>query len=239
MRGARQAGFRLPQALRINNGIAREFPVPKERNAFDGGEGGFVQPTHFFEGQQQSITIDGVEIQLVEAPGETQDQLFLYLPKQNVLFTGGNFYQSWPNLYAIRGTGYRDVQAWVNSIDRMLEVNAEHLVPGHTRTISGAGEVKQALTDYGDAIRFVFDKTIEGINKGMTPDELVEYVQLPDRLADKPYLQEYFGNIDWAVRAIFTGHLGWFDGNPTNLFPLPPREGSQRMMKLAGGEMRC
>ena len=38
------------------------------------------------------------------------------------------------------------------------------------------------------------------------------------------------------MRAIFTGYLGWFDGNPTTLFSLPPVEEAERMMKLAGGE---
>ena len=42
LRGARQGGFRLPQELRINNGVAQAFPIPKDRNAFAGGEGGFV-----------------------------------------------------------------------------------------------------------------------------------------------------------------------------------------------------
>jgi alkyl sulfatase BDS1-like metallo-beta-lactamase superfamily hydrolase len=38
------------------------------------------------------------------------------------------------------------------------------------------------------------------------------------------------------VRAIFTAHLGWFDGNPSNLFPLNPLEEAERVAKLAGGK---
>jgi len=58
----------------------------------------------------------------------------------------------------------------------MLDENPEYLVPGHTRPVLGETKVRQVLTDYRDAIRFVFEKTIEGMNKGLTPDELVEYV---------------------------------------------------------------
>jgi alkyl sulfatase BDS1-like metallo-beta-lactamase superfamily hydrolase len=97
---------------------------------------------------------------------------------------------------------------------------------------------KEALTDYRDTIRFIFDKTIEGMNRGLTPDELVEYVQLPNRLAEKKYLQPYFGHPQWAVRSIFAGYLGWFDGNPTNLFPLSPRAEAERVVRLAGGQDR-
>ena len=87
--------------------------------------------------------------------------------------------------------------------------------PDHRRRT----EIAAALTDYRDAIRFVFQKTIEGMNKGLTPDQLVDYVQLPERFKDKDNLRPYYGNPEWAVRAIFTGYLGWFDGNPSNLFP--------------------
>lgn len=102
----------------------------------------------------------------------------------------------------------------------------------------GADEVKQVLTDYRDAVQFIHDKTVEGINQGLTPDELVEYVQLPERLANKDYLQPFYGHPDWGVRTVFNGYLGWFDGNATNLFPLSPRAEAARMAKLAGGENR-
>ncbi len=52
---------------------------------------------------------------------------------------------------------------------------------------------------------------------------------LPDDLAAKPHLQEFYGTIPWSVRSIFAGMLGWFDGNPTNLFPLAPPERAQRI----------
>lgn len=57
----------------------------------------------------------------------------------------------------------------------------------------------------------------------------------PEHLNDVDYLREYYGNIEWGVRAIFSGYLGSFDGNPTHLFSLPPEEEAKRMVKLAGG----
>ncbi len=124
------------------------------------------------------------------------------------------------------------------SIDKLLREGPEYLVGGHTRPILGKEAVTQALTDYRDAIHFVFDKTIEGMNQGLTPDELVRHVQLPAHLAEKDFLQPYFGHPHWAVRSIFTGYLGWFDGNPTNLFPLSPRAEAERIATLAGGQDR-
>src|SRR5690606_24970389 len=92
------------------------------------------------------------------------------------------------------------------------------------------------LSNYRDAIQFVFDKSIEGMDKGLSREELVQYVQLPKELAELDYIKPYYGNSEWVVRGIYNEFLGWFDGNASNLFPLPPKEEAQRIAKLAGGE---
>lgn len=235
LRGARQGGFMLPREQRINNGIAKAYYPARGGAAFGSAGAEQVVPTHTFSEPRVGIEISGVEIELVAVSGETDDALYVWLPEKNVLFSGDSFYKSWPNAYAIRGTPYRDIQGWADAMDSMLSEGAEVLVPGHTRPIIGEAGVREVLTDYRDAIRFVFDRTIEGMNDGMTPDELVDYVKLPPNLAEKDYLREYYGNVAWAVRAIFNGYLGWFDGNPSNLFPLSPRQEGRRIAQLAGG----
>jgi len=235
LRGRRQAGFLLPGELRINNGIA-----PALRPG-GGAPTGFqsqhepVVPTHTFGEQRKIVEIAGVELELVAAPGETDDQLYVWYPDKRVVFSGDNLYMSWPNIYAIRGTPYRDARAWAIALDKMLAEKPEHLVPGHTLAVSGSTAVAGLLTSYRDGIQYVFDKTVEGINKGLTPDQLVSYVNLPDELASHPYLQPYYGHPEWAVRSIFSGYLGWFDGNPTNLHKLSTVDHAERMAALAGG----
>jgi alkyl sulfatase BDS1-like metallo-beta-lactamase superfamily hydrolase len=59
---------------------------------------------------------------------------------------------------------------------------------------------------------------------------------LPATLAANPYLQEFYGTVEWSVRAIYTYYLGWFDGNATGLFPLAGRERAARIVAMAGGE---
>ncbi len=232
-RGARQGGFLLPPEKRINNGVAQAY-YPKRGGAVFAPKGA-VEPTHHLEEARKTIAYAGVQLDLVALNGETKDALYVWYEGKRVLFAGDNFYKSWPNLYPIRGSAYRDVQAWADCVDMMLQEDPDKLVPGHTRPITEKGLVIEMLTNYRDAIRFVFGKTIEGMNKGMTPDELVDYVKLPQEYANKDYLREYYGNIEWAVRSIFAGTLGWFDGNPTTLFSLPPREEAARLAALAGG----
>ncbi|MFG0254515.1 MAG: alkyl sulfatase dimerization domain-containing protein [Rhodopirellula sp. JB053] len=234
VRGARQAGFKLPRDQRINNGVAPVRYPNRGGEVFSSADG--TNPTQFLEGDQQTIHVAGVELELVAAPGETNDGIFVWYPAGKVLFAGDDFYRSFPNLYAIRGTPNRSVRLWAESLGNMVERKPNALVGGHTRPITDPSQVHQVLTDYRDAVQFIHDKTVEGINKGLTPDELVEYVQLPEHLANKEYLQPFYGHPQWGVRSVFNGYLGWFDGNASNLFPLPPRAEAQRMVNLAGGK---
>ena len=79
------------------------------------------------------------------------------------------------------------------------------------------------------------DATVAGINKGMMPDELVRTVHLPQHLKEDPWLIEFYGTVEWSVRSIFNGYLGWFDGNPATLSPLAPKMRAERVAELAGG----
>ncbi len=66
-------------------------------------------------------------------------------------------------------------------------------------------------------------------------DELVNLVRLPAHLAKHPWLGEFYGTIKHSVRQIYQGELGWFDGDPTTLDPIPPLESATRYVKLMGG----
>ncbi len=241
-RAHRQSGMTLPPEERINNGIAPVvYPGGKFKKGNTAGAAGIFAPfskeliSHFVSEPTQTITVAGVTLDLIRADGETADHLLVWYPEKKIIFPGDLYYKSFPNLYAIRGGIYRDVLRWVESLNLIINKNADIMVMGHTRPIVGAENVKHSLTQYRDAISFVFEKTIEGINKGLTPDELVSYVQLPDRLANDPQLAQYYGRVEWAVRNIFNGYLGWFDGNASTLSPLAPKVEAEKWVKLLGG----
>ena len=227
-RTSRQFGFFLDSEEFINMGTA-EYPIRDEEGD------GYLPPTVTFGEERFEVTIEGVDVELVAAPGETDDQLYVWLPEQRVLFPGDNIYRAFPNLYPIRGAMYRDVKIWAESLEKMRQEGAEYLVPGHSRPILGEEQVDKALGDYASAIRYVYDATIEGMNDGMTANQLAETVTLPEELANSPYLTEFYGMVPWGVRSVFNGNIGWFDGNPTTLLPLSERDQAERIIGLGGG----
>ncbi|MEO1019361.1 MAG: alkyl/aryl-sulfatase [Pseudomonadota bacterium] len=195
---------------------------------------GYLPPTRRLTQHRETLEIAGRTLVLQAAPGETADHLIVWLEAERLLFCGDNFYHAFPNLYAIRGTVYRDFEAWAETLDALLEFDAEILAPGHTMPVFGAAAIRERLTDYRDAIRSVISQTVEGMSAELTPDELVEQVRLPPELAAKPWLQEFYGKVEWAVRAYFAGTMGWFDGRASHLFPLRPSDEAKRMATLAG-----
>ncbi len=194
---------------------------------------GYIAPSMTFE-EELKLEIAGHKVEIYHAPGETDDQLFVWFPELSALMPGDNFYTTFPNLYTIRGTSHRDVIGWVNSIDKMRSLNPEYLFPSHTMPILG-DEIANALIIYRDGMQYVHDQTVRLMNKGMTPDQIVEELDLPKDLKQSPYLAEFYGTVRYSVRSIFNGYLGWFSGDLADLDPLTVNNRSQKISDLAGG----
>ncbi len=226
-RSTRMFGTALPEEDVINVGIGKSLNVSK--SPF-----GYLKPDTTFS-DELKLQISGINIELYHAPGETNDQLFVWLPDHKSLMPGDNIYKTFPNLYTIRGTTHRDVMGWVNSLDKMLSLNPEYIFPSHTKPIIG-NDISSTLTLYRDAIQFVHDQTVRLMNEGYYPDQIIEMIELPNSIQESPFLSEFYGTVRWSVKSIFNGYLGWFNGNPTELDPLPRKKEAQMLAELVGGE---
>lgn len=220
----------LPAAQFINAGVQAEFgrAVPPTRD-------GYLPPTRTFSGVELSLTVAGVPVRLLHTPGETPDTIAVWLPAARVVLPGDNFFRAFPNVAPIRGSRFRSPDAWLASLDRVIALAPEHVVPGHTRPVSGAAAARAALTAYRDGLTSIVDQTLDGIRRGERPDELVAHVRLPPALVRNPFLREFYGSVEWTVRGIYADLVGWFDGNATKLFPLPEKDRAMRLVALMGG----
>ena len=224
----RMFGNSLPKSEIENNGIGPFLEVGR-----DGRQPGLLYPTKTFS-DKIKFEVGGVKVELFHAPGETNDQLFVWLPDKKALFPGDNFYKTFPNLYTIRGTPYRDLVGWVNSIDMMRYLQPEFLIPSHTRPLAGKDNINKILTTYRDGIQFVHDQTVRLMNLGLGPDDIAEILVLPKHLRDSPFLKEFYGSPGWSAKNVFSGYLGWFNGNPSSLKPLLQMVEADNFIKLAG-----
>lgn len=214
-RGAYQFGVGLSDEETISQGLGI-----REGHIMGYGPYDFVAPNTFYHEEKVIRQIDGVNLELCRMNGETDDTIAVYLPDDNVICCADNYYGCFPNLYAIRGTSYRDIATWVDSLRKIANYQASALLPGHTACIVGKEEVNQRLTDYADAIEYLLLATLDCINQGLDLEDTVSRVKLPEKYANASFLGEFYGTVEWSVRSIYQGYVGWFDGNPLNLMPL-------------------
>lgn len=229
-RGKYQHGYGLSDEEAICQGIGIREGKETGHGKYD-----FIAPTTIYN-DNVSRVIDGISLDLVRAPGETDDQILVWLKDDHVICTGDNYYGVFPALYAIRGTQYRDIATWLDTLEKILSYPSVALLPGHTRPLIGKEKVQEQVGHFKEAIEYVFFKTLDCMNKKMTMDETVQTVKLPKELKELPYLQEYYGTVEWAVKSIYNGYVGWFDGNPTNLLPVSQKEYNQTLLELIGKE---
>jgi alkyl sulfatase BDS1-like metallo-beta-lactamase superfamily hydrolase len=229
-RGMRMFGVYLPDGVFANNGIGPRLLNDDQDGLY------FLPPTNLVQDRLE-VTIAGEKFILQHAPGETEDQLAIFLPDRSLLLPGDNYYHAFPNLYTIRGTPYRDPRKWAASIDVMRAFKPEVMIPQHSQPVLGSKKIEQRLMNYRDAIQFVYDETIRMINAGLTPAEIAEQIKLPEHLATQPYLQEMYGRVEFAAKAVYSGTLGWFSGDPADLRPVSKKREAELIAELAGGQV--
>jgi alkyl sulfatase BDS1-like metallo-beta-lactamase superfamily hydrolase len=180
-----------------------------------------------------AMTIGGVRFELLHTPGETPDHITVWLPEFKTAFIGDNYYDSFPNIYTLRGTRPRWALDYVESLNTVLALEPELVLPSHGQPIRGKDEIKKRLTRYRDAIKYVHDQTVAGMNAGKDVFTLMGGIALPRDLD----IGETYGKISWSVRGIYEGYAGWFDGNAAGMYG-SPASAYKEVVALAGGPQK-
>ena len=204
--------------------------------AIEGGEVTFIEPTDIIGPQGGCLTIDGIDLEFMYAPGEAPTGMHCYLPKHRTLHVADNCYMCLHNVYTIRGAFPRDAMQWADSVARSLQYEeTEILVSGHNWPVFGRSEVGTFLARQRDGIRYMHDQTLRLMSHGYVPSEIAEAIEFPPSLARLWHLRGYYGALKHNVRGIYAYYLGWYDGNPATLDPPPPREMARKTLEYMGG----
>ncbi len=213
----------------VNVGLGRFYRNPEHKTQTNG----FIKPAHTFD-KPCTIKVAGLEVEVTPAPSDADDSVTYWFKSLGCAVNN----LVWPvlfNVFAIRGEEYRDPQIMLEGIDHLLSLNPTHLVGAHGMPISGNAEIMRRVTRYRDSIQFLWDQTVRLTNRGYTSTELGHSIRLPDFFDEDNLTSEFYGVTEHHVRQIRAGLLGWFDGDPANLFPLPREEHSNRMITGFGG----
>jgi alkyl sulfatase BDS1-like metallo-beta-lactamase superfamily hydrolase len=189
----------------------------------------------FFD-QDYAFEVGGRRFEVHSTPGgETLDSLSIWLPAERTVFIGnllGAIYGALPHLSTPRGDRQRSARFVIRDIEWVLSLEPELLITGHDGPIAGADRIRTDLTRIRDAVAYIHDRTIEGMNAGTDMWTLMQEIELPEELEPQPGR----GPVPWYVRAVWEEHTGWFrHESTTELYPIPPRAVWPELVELAGG----
>ncbi len=193
-------------------------------------------PTTTFDDRLE-LSLGGRELVLLSTPGgETTDSLVIWLPETRTAFTGnlfGALFGHVPNLVTMRGDRYRDALTYIESLNLLLELAPARLLTGHFDPVEGADRIAEETTAMRDAMQWVHDRTVEGMNSGVDVHTLMREIRLPEHFD----VGEGYGKASWNVRAIWENYAGWFHHrSTTELYDLPPTAVAPDLVALAGAD---
>lgn len=198
-----------------------------------------VAPTDIVSETGQDMTIDGLRIIFQHTPGaEAPAELCFYLPEHRALCMSEIASHTLHNVYTLRGAKIRDALAWSNHINVAIHLfggDTDVVFSSHHWPTWGNAEVIRFLKGQRDLYRYLHDETLRLANHGYGPAEIAEMIELPAGIAGSFANRGYYGSVSHNVRAIYTYYLGYFDGNPATLNPLPPVEGARKAVEYMGG----
>ncbi len=184
-----------------------------------------------------AFALGGTRFELYATPGgETVDSAVVWLPDQRVAFVGNLFsalFGHIPNLVTMRGDRLRFALPFIESADRVLALEPEVLCTGHFEPIVGADLIRTEITKVRDAVAYVHDAVVSGMNAGKSVEALMAEIRLPEELD----VGEGYGKVAWDVRAIWEGYAGWFHArSTTELYAVPVTDSYETVVQVAGAD---
>jgi alkyl sulfatase BDS1-like metallo-beta-lactamase superfamily hydrolase len=198
-----------------------------------------IPPTRVITEPLETHRIDGLEIVFQLTPQtEAPAEMHMFYPALRALNLAENATHNLHNLYPIRGAQVRDANAWAKYLDEARDRfgrEADVAFAQHHWPVWGNARVLEYLGQQRDLYKYLHDQTVRFMNHGYKPAEIAERLALPETLAAAWHVRGYYGTLSHNSKSVYQRYLGWYDGNPANLEPLPPVERGRKYVEYMGG----
>lgn len=183
---------------------------------------------------EHDFRVGSTQFSLRHEKGETDDATVTWIPERGVLCSGDLFIWNSPNAGNPQKVQRYPLE-WAQALRRMVDLDAQFLLPGHGLPIFGRERVRQALSETAEYLESLVEQTLALMNDGARLADALAEVTVPRHLAERPYLQPFYDEPEFIVRNIWRLYGGWWDGNPANLRPAHERALARELAQLAGG----
>ena len=203
------------------------------------GSATLIAPTMDITETGQELTLDGVRFVFQLTPDtEAPAEMNFFFPDHRALCVAENATHVQHNVLTIRGALVRDTRSWSAYLTEAIALWGDELevvFASHHWPTWGRERGVEFLALQRDLYGYLHDQTLRMINQGLTADEIGELIELPPKLREAWHASDYYGSASHNARAIYQRYLGFYDGNPSHLWPHPPVESAKRYVAAMGG----
>jgi alkyl sulfatase BDS1-like metallo-beta-lactamase superfamily hydrolase len=206
------------------------------------GNTGLIPPNRLVSKDIEEITLDGVTMVFQNAPDtEAPVQMNTYFPQFKALWAAEIITGTIHNIYTLRGAAVRNALNWSKEINKALYKfgqEAEVMFASHSWPRWGNARVQEVLRAQRDAYANLNNQSLHYANRGVTINEIHNVYEVPKILRQQWAARSYHGDVQNNVRGVINRFLGHYDGNPTNLIPLSPKDSAPLYAEMMGGSAK-
>ncbi|MCB0994438.1 MAG: MBL fold metallo-hydrolase [Acidimicrobiales bacterium] len=214
----------------VDQGLGKGVPI---------GTSVLVPPSVTITHTGQELTIDGVRVEFQLTPGaEAPAEMHVYFPERRALCLAENCTGTMHNIFTLRGALIRDALAWSRYLDEAIVRYADGIdlvFASHGWPHWGREDSIAHMRNHRDLYRWTHDQAMRLANRGLTPDEIADSIDLPPKLWEDWTCHGYYGTLSHNVRGVYQRHFGFYDGHPAHLHPHTPTDAAHRYVEFMGG----
>lgn len=132
----------------------------------------------------------------------------------------------------------RDPREWARYLTEAVGLfgdSTDVAFASHHWPVWGRERAVEFLTEQRDVYAYLHDQTLRMLNRGHTPLEIAEMMEMPPALERAWHTHGYYGSVSHNTKAVYQRYMGWFDGNPAHLWEHPPVQSATRYVEFMGG----
>jgi len=209
----------------------------------------FVPPTKFIVDREETLVIDGLEMQFINMPGaEAPVEIIAYIPEYRSLNTAELTYDGQHNIYTFRGAKVRDSALWTKYLTELKmrfvdsglvdDIHAAHSAPVWNNADTDVNEISEYMGLQRDNYSWLHNNSVRLANQGVKIHDVGREIEkiVPQSQLNTWHTNGYHGSYSHNARAILNLYLGYHDMNPINTNPLPSTDRACMYVEVAGEE---
>ena len=212
-----------------------QFPSPEMQQAQRVlGQGNqttpYVYPDTTFSDYME-FKLGGFTFELHHAPAETDDTIWVWVPERKLAMIGDLLIGGCPN------TGnplkeQRYTLEWAEALEKIADKSPDFIIAG-LGVLRGRLARERCLKT-AKFLRYIQNEVVRLLNEKYWIEDILEKVKVPKEMASDPWLAGNYGHPVFVIHDVYRRYTGWYDGNPSDLFPSRSSDIAAEVVSLFG-----